>query len=196
MSLQRQQDFLARLFTDENLRRNFLSDPDRTGLENGLTENESADLRLVLPEQLDFFADSLFWKRLREAEKFLPLTRKLLKERFSELFREFARNYNPASVKKHLEDAAEFCRYLQNAEIEPVYIKDAARFELGKLEFFGYGKRFVCKKLNYDISQITDGETGIKKKTSYFLWISLGGKIKHFRIPVSPFTFLHSPYKI
>ena len=82
MSLQKQQDFLARLFTDESLRQNFLSEPKKIGLENGLADTDIAELQTVLPEQLTFFADSLYWKRLREVEKFLPLTKKILGEIF------------------------------------------------------------------------------------------------------------------
>lgn len=183
MSLQEQQNFLARLYTDETLRQSFLQEPEKIGRENDLSEKEIAEIASVIPSELNFFADSLFWKRLREAEKFLPLTKKFLKERFTELFREFSQVYNPQTVKKHLEDALEFCLFLQNAEIKPAFIKDIAKFEQGKLEFFGYGKMFVGKKFNHDIKEISVQTEGsdLKKKLSFAVWLKIGGKVKHFR---------------
>ena len=50
MSLQNQQDFLARIFTDENLRLNFLSAPEKIGAENNLSAAEIEDLQTILPE--------------------------------------------------------------------------------------------------------------------------------------------------
>lgn len=184
MSLLQQQNFLARLYTDENIRNRFLSEPEKIGNENDLTEQESAELARIIPAELNFFADSLFWKRLRETEKFLPLTKKVLKEKFVGLFREFSQIYNPKSVKKHLEDAIEFCRFLQGSAIEPAFIKDIAKYEQGKLEFFGLGKLFVCKKLDYDIREISDQTvvSDLKKKLTFAVWLKIGGKIKHFLI--------------
>ncbi len=187
MSLQQQQDFLARLFTDENLRQNFLSEPEKIGAENNLSESEIEDLKTVLPEQLNFFADSLYWKRLREVEKFLPLTRKVLGEDFAKLFREFSQNFNPQSVKKHLEDAFEFCKFLQKQSISE-FAKNAAKYERAKLEFFGYGKRFVVCKLDFDVGKFSreDAKTqsGIqeKKRKNLTIWLKIGSTTKHFTI--------------
>ncbi len=186
MSLQKQQDFLARLFTDEGLRQNFLSEPAKIGAENGLSEVETADLQAVLPEEIGFFADSLFWKRLHEVEKFLPLTKKVLKEYFTKNFREFSRNFNPQTVKKHFEDALEFCKFLRKQNISEL-AKNAAKFEQSKLEFFGGGKRFVVCKLDFDIREIYDREQTtanlkLEKKTKVALWLKLGKKNKHFFI--------------
>lgn len=177
MSLQKQQDFLARLFIDEGLRQNFLSAPEKIGAENGLNAVEIEDLKAVLPEEITFFAETLFWKRLRETEKILPLTREFLKDEFVPLFREFSQNFNPQTVKKHLEDAAEFCRFLQTTDVSEV-AKNIAKFELTKIEFFGYGKRFAFCRLNYDISEIAHKSVKIRKKI--YFWLRFGSKIKHY----------------
>jgi hypothetical protein len=184
MSLQQQQDFLARLFTDEGLRQNFLSEPDKIGTENSLNQTEINDLKTVLPEQLNFFADSLYWKRRGEVEKFLPLTRKVLGEDFDNLFREFAQDFNPQSVKKHLEDAFEFCKFLQKQNISELS-KNAAKYEQSKLEFFGYGKQFIFCKLDFDVKKISrEGaktQSAIQeKKRKIAGWIRFGKKVKHF----------------
>jgi hypothetical protein len=186
MSLQKQQDFLARLFTDEGLRQKFLSEPDKTGTENGLSESETADLKAVLPEELGVFADSLFWKRLREVEKFLPLTKKVLDEDFTKLFREFSQNFNPQTVKKHFEDALEFCNFLRKQNSSDLS-RNAAKFEQSKLGFFGGEKRFVICKLDFDFSKIRHGETAqtalnFERKLKIAIWLKIGKKNRHFFI--------------
>ncbi len=173
MNLQKQQDFLARLFTDESLRRNFLNDAKKIGVENGLTESDIAALENVLPEQLDFFADSLFWKRLREAEKFLPETKNNLKENFTNLFREFSRNFNPQTVKKHLEDAHRFCEFLLKKPDLNSDLKTVIKFEKSKLEFFGFEKRIVICRFPKTF-QSTD------KPKRLSVWLRFNGKIHHF----------------
>ncbi len=180
MSLQKQQDFLARLFIDEGLRQNFLSVADEIGAENGLNEAEIEDLKTVLPEEITFFAESLFWKRLREIEKFLPLSRKFSGEDFIRLFRKFSQNFNPQSVKKHLEDAIAFCRFLQKSEVSEI-VKNIAKFEQTKIEFFGFGKHFAFCRLNYNIEEISREGANAQRKTNY-IWLRIGKKIKHFCI--------------
>src|SRR5215213_1679726 len=123
MSLEQQQNLLAKLYTDAEFRRAFLSQPAKIGAENDFSE-----IAAIMPEELDFFADSLFWKRLREAEKFLPLTRKILGEDFTDNFREFSQQFNPQTVKKHFEDALGFARFLRKGKISDL-AKNAAKFE-------------------------------------------------------------------
>ena len=152
MSLLEAQNFLARIYTDENLRREFLSAPERTGRENNLSEKEIAELAEILPAELNLFADSLRWKRLREVEKLLPLTKQALAEDFEIYFREFAGVFLPATVKKHLEDAIQFAEFLQGKEKN--WKKDLAKYERAKLEFNNCGKNFIFKVFDYDIKEI------------------------------------------
>ncbi len=184
MSLLEQQNFLARLYTDENLRRRFLSEPEKIGLENDLTEPEIAGIAAIIPEELNFFADSLFWKRLREVEKILPLTRKVSGGSFEKYFREFSQNYNPKSVKKHLEDAVGFCSFLQNCEIEPVWAKDLAKFEQARLIFNSKTKDFLFRKFDFDIRKIsredTKAQSEFPARRTFAVWIRVGNKSKHF----------------
>jgi len=167
MSLLEAQNFLARIYTDENLRREFLSAPEKIGRANNLTETEINELAEVFPEELNSFAESLFYKRLREVEKFLPLTKYLLKQDFEKYFRLFADSYLPSTVKKHLEDAVEFCNYLQkNNRISDV-AKNTAKFEQARLEFFGNEKRLVVKIFDYDINTR-------QKRKHLAVWLRIG----------------------
>lgn len=184
MSLQKQQDFLARLFTDQSLRQNFLEDSITIAAENGLSESEITDLQAVLPQEIAFFAESLFWKRLREVEKMLPLTKEFSSEDFAGLFREFSQNFNPQTIKKHLEDAIGFGNFLQTKEISELS-KSLAKFEKTKLEFFGLGKQIAVCKLDFDIRNIhrrtINPQTEVfKKRTTIAVWLKIGNKIKHF----------------
>lgn len=188
MSLQKQQDFLARLFTDEGLRQNFFSEPDKIGADNGLSESETADLQAVLPEELGFFADSLFWKRLHEVEKLLPLTKKGLQEDFAKLFREFSQTFNPQTVKKHFEDACEFSKFLQNQSLKPLWAKDLVKYEFSRLIFNADTKKFAFAKFDHDIREIIreisqdNSKTQVQfpKKTTFAIWLKVGNKRKQF----------------
>ena len=186
MGLQQQQNLLARLYTDADFRRAFLFEPEKIGAENDLTADEISEIAAIMPEELNFFADSLFQKRLREAEKFLPLTRNVLGGDFSKLFREFSRNFNPQSVKKHFEDALAFCRFLRDQTIADS-AKTAAKFEQAKLEFFGLEKRFAFCRLDFDVRKISECEPDNpphipEKKKIIAVWLRIGRRIRHFYI--------------
>jgi len=180
MSLQNRQNLLAKLYTDAEFRRAFLSEPAKIGAQNNLSSDEIEEIAAVMPEELEFFAESLFWKRLREVEKFLPLTLRALGDDFSSLFREFSQEYNPQSVKKHLEDALEFCRFLESQNIsEPA--KNAAKYERSKHEFFAFEKHLIVCRLDFDI--IKYQHTGVwEEKKKIAVWLRIGSRVKHFFI--------------
>lgn len=178
MSLHEVQNFLARIYTDENLRRDFVESPQTIGKINNLSETEIAELAEILPAELESFAKSLFYKRLREAEKFLPATRKILGKEFEFLFREFAPTFNPQSVKKHFEDAVKFAEFLQTKKIELNYAKDIARFERAKLKFYGSNKSFVFEVFDYDVKRISGidlfAPNEIRRRKTAAFWLRIG----------------------
>ncbi|MDQ3799777.1 MAG: hypothetical protein M3384_10015 [Acidobacteriota bacterium] len=188
MSLRDVQNLLARIFTDEDLRLRFLREPEKTGAENNLNATEIEQIRQLLPEQVNFFADSLFHKRLHEVEKLLPLTRKALAKDFEKYFREFANRFLPRTIKKHLEDALGFADFLQSKEVEPVWIKDLAKFEQSRLAFNNSEKRFLLKRFDFDIREILKeiSRAGAKpqsefpKRRTFAAWLRLSGRVKHF----------------
>ncbi|HEY0459098.1 MAG TPA: hypothetical protein VGC97_08070 [Pyrinomonadaceae bacterium] len=186
MSLQKQQNLLARLYTDAEFRRAFLTQPAEIGAEFGLNKAEIDEIAAVLPEELEFFADSLFWKRLREAEKFLPLTKRVLEADFTRFFREFSQNFNPQTLKKHFEDALAFTRFLQKQEISK-FALTAAKFEHAKLEFFGFEKRLTICRLDFDPREFAQSEEigGRKipaRRKKIAVWLRIGKRIRHFFI--------------
>jgi hypothetical protein len=184
MSLEEQQNLLAKLYTDAEFRRAFLSEPAKIGAENELSEREIEEIAEIMPEELNFFADSLVWKRLREAEKFLPLTRRVLGEDFAKYFREFSQKFNPQTVKKHFEDALEFCRFLRNRNISD-FAQNAAKFEQSKLEFFGLEKPLVVCRLDFDVRKFNASEQNFSggtpaRQKKIAVWLRIGKRVKHF----------------
>lgn len=171
MGLLEQQNFLARLFTDKSLRQSFWENPSKIGEENALSELEILQLKKIISNDLDFFAESLFYKRLHEVEKLLPLTKKFLDREFSNTFREFSQTYQPKSIKKHLEDAIEFCKYLQT--VDKPALKDAAKFEKTKHEFFSQQKLISFCLLKHNIFKL-------KKKLTLAVWYRIGNQTRHF----------------
>jgi len=187
MSLREQQNFLAKLYTDEQFRRDFLSEPLKIGAENYLTESEIAEISEMLPEEISFFAESLSRKRLREVEKLLPLTRKLLGDDFQHFFHKYSQFYNPQTSKKHLEDAIEFCNFLQKSDSVSEISKNTAKYERAKLKFYGDGKQLVVCVLSYDVREISQqsaNKTNINtnKKTKIAIWFRVGKTVKHYFI--------------
>ncbi len=189
MSLQQQQNFLARLYTDAEFRREFLSSPEKIGAENDLNGKEISEIAEIMPEELIFFAESLFGKRLREVERLLPLTKKALGDDFTKLFRAFSQGFNPQSVKKHLEDALEFSKFLyKNKQIEMLWAKDLAKFEHSRLIFNSASKKIRCAVFEHDLRQIireistpnSSMNTDFRRKKTIAVWLKFGKRTKYF----------------
>ena len=187
MSLQEQQNFLAKLYTDAPLRAAFSSEPAKIGTENNLTESEIAEISVMLPEEISFFAESLYRKRLREVEKLLPLTHKLMGDNFHRVFRQYSQLYNPQTIKKHLEDAIEFCGFLGKSDSVSGISKNTAKYERAKLRFYVTGKHLVVCVLSYDVREISRQSANktninLKRKIKIAGWFRFGKRDKHFFI--------------
>jgi hypothetical protein len=185
MGLQEQQNVLARLFTDPEYRIAFLSDPEGIGNEAGISSDEISDIAGILPEELSFFSDSLVWKRRREVEKFLPLVRRALGDDFDRAFREFSASFNPRSVKKHLEDAIEFCKFLADSHKFGLLARDSAKFEGTKLEFLGSKKFYASCLLRHDFRAVPNDPTNVdrlelKERRTFVFWFRFGRRVRHF----------------
>lgn len=177
------QSLLARLYTDADLRERFLAEPDKIGRENSLNEKEIEQIAEVLPEELRFFAESLFHKRLHEVEKLLPLTQSGLGEKFAAYFREFSNQFVPNSIKKHLEDAIAFADFLEHQRLEPLWLSDLVRFERARLEFNNLGKRFIFRRFQYDIREISRKGAeaqSFKPRRTFAVWLKIGKNKRHF----------------
>lgn len=184
MGLREQQDLLARLYADPRFREEFLVDPQAIGRQHRLEESEVGDLVAIIPEDLRFFGDSLVEKRLQEARKLLPLLARVLANDFRPQFVAFASGYNPQSIKKHLEDAIEFCRFIELPESCPDTSRIAARFERTGLDFFDTDKRIAFCRLNREVLRFISQERSGRRRPVFFLavWARLNRRVRRFLI--------------
>jgi hypothetical protein len=180
MSLVEIQKLTAKLYTDSDLRQKFLSEPEKIGRRFHLTEKEIAELAAVLPDELNFFAESLFFKRLREVEKLLPRTKQFLSNEFEKYFREFSATFLPAAIKKHLEDAVRFSEFLIKQKIAEDWLKELIRFERANLIFNGYGKLFLFGRFQFDVREISRKGEKTQRKFTIAIWLRVSGKTRHF----------------
>ena len=185
MGLQEQQNVLARMYTDPEYRAAFLSDPHSVGNKDGLSSDEVSDIAAISQSELGFFSDSLVWKRRREVEKLLPLVRKALGDNFDRAFEAFSASYNHQSVKKHLEDAIEFCKFLEFDAHKGLLTRDTAKFERSRLEFFGFHKPIAVCFLKHDFrglhTGLTDkGRLALPRRRTIALWLRFGRHVRHF----------------
>ena len=112
MSLIALQNALARIYTDSKLRDDFLTNPDVVGRTLKLNCVEIQQLSKLSSQQVNMFASSLKYKRLGAIRKLLPLTAKVLKNKFNQLFFQYAETYLPSKNNKHLEDAISFTKFI------------------------------------------------------------------------------------
>lgn len=165
MSLKDQQDLLARLYTDPAFRDGFFADPSAAAARFGIDPAEAVAIASCSREELDYFSETLFQKRLCEVGKLLPLTKGELGERFAEHFRTFARDFVPGSVRKHVEDAVHFCVFLRREK----FVGRVAGYESALLRFHHLGERAVFGILDLD------PRTGSKRRIPRpFVWLRIG----------------------
>ena len=185
MGLREQQDLLARLYTDPELFSRFEAEPESVATKFQLTETEIHDLSALAGPEVKWFADSLIWKRFREVEKLLPTSSWLIGEKFEPLFREFSCEFNPTSVKKHLEDALAFTDWLLRGNHLDPLPADVLRFESTRLRHNAEGRRFSACRLSHDVRPIFDfGRPGsgndILPRRSIAIWLNAGKRTRFY----------------
>lgn len=187
MGLKEQQDLLARLYTDAELRSGFGNEPEYIGTRFSLTGPEINDLTALAELEVEWFADSLFWKRFRAVEKLLPTSSWIIGENFEPHFREFSREFSPTSVKKHLEDALAFSRWLLKARHLSAVAADVLKFESTRLRHNAEEKTLSVCTLAHDVRPIFDfgrpgSESEIQTRRSFAIWARVGCKTRFFFI--------------
>jgi hypothetical protein len=183
MPLLEQQNVLAKIYTDETFRSEFLSEPEQIGLQNGLSKEESVEISRIMPAELKFFADSLFYKRLNEVIKILQISQKSIgKREFERFFREFANEFKPTKAKKHLEDSFEFCKFLLKQKLKSDWLREIIILEKARLQFYGYGQMFVFRAFRYNLARLQnpqDVRRSYWKSLTFAIWIRFGKKTWH-----------------
>jgi hypothetical protein len=175
MPLQEQQNLLARLYTDNSYRAEFLKEPSSFGESIGIPPEEAAALADVAACEVEWFAESLVSKRLREVRKMLPLTAQELGAReFDRRFREFCEGYSPTGVKKHLEDSLAFTKTLTGDPSVGSSERVMARFESARLTHNAFGRRVSFCLLRSDPRRMTDSASSMRPR-GLGIWVAIGG---------------------
>ena len=168
MALQKQQDLLARLYTDPEFQSKFLADPAEFSDEAGVSGEEAILLATTAADEVRWFSGSLINKRLREVIKMLPLSQQEVgASRFEEAFRRFAPHFSPSSVKKHLEDSLAFADCLIREQVDPS-LKSLIRFESRRLRHNALSNKISFCLLRRDPS--------VTRTKGIGLWMAFGGR--------------------
>ncbi|HZS06116.1 MAG TPA: hypothetical protein VFD58_14850 [Blastocatellia bacterium] len=140
MSAREIQSLLSRLYTDETLLAWFLA--DREGFCRDYAGGGGDFIAQINERQLQYFADQLRWKRLREARKLIPLTRAALGHGFDREFQRYASTCVSGGERKHLADAMAFCEFLLGDETE----RDRLTLEAAEYELLSFNLRFRLRR--------------------------------------------------
>lgn len=181
MSLREQQDLIAHLYCDAGFRAAFFAAPLDHASETGLSNDLIQQIATAIPDEIEYFAKTLVWKRQRAVEKMLPMTRAALGADFAREFENFATRFQPESLKKHLEDALAFAAAIENSSAD-AEIRATARYERTRLRFFSEQRRF-------SICRVTEGVRGRvagiaeptgRGRSRIAVWIRTGRRVRHF----------------
>jgi hypothetical protein len=112
------QDFIAALYTSEELRVRFLAQPESTAEEAGLSPVFGKQLAEEQGEALQFFSQTLFFKRFGVLKKLLPRLSEILgEERSSSFFKAYHDTYTlPSVARRYEEDAYNFTHFLLRSD--------------------------------------------------------------------------------
>src|SRR5919199_1184914 len=98
MSLSEIEQILARLSADEELRARFVENPFALGRELGLTPTRTRQLRREAAARFDSFASTPHERRFVQVNKLLPLTHRVLRERFTNYFERYVAEHGPPAL--------------------------------------------------------------------------------------------------
>ncbi len=205
MGLGTVQQVLAQLYTSTSLREGFFHSPQAVGQELGLTVDEVQLLTQLSRKQVDFFAHSLKGKRLGEIRKLLPLTQQSLGGDFAQLFWRYGETYSPTGIKKHWQDALNFCTFMEGEDTVLPWVLDVIRYEKAGLQAAELNRRFIWRRFHYNINYL--GESLNKSPVSSLvllpqptisIWfrLSLKGEWRYFTYPLPKFAIRNMMMKI
>lgn len=172
MALAQTQALLARLFTDDDLRREFFDAPIAVATRFGLSMHDTQRLAGIDSREIEVFARSLIGKRALYARRALPLTARALGDRFEALFRQAI---GGAARDANRSDAAALTAFLDrrvaNCELEAPWIVDLARFELAFIDAGRSGATLFLRAFDFDVASLAHalakggGVSAVRRKT-------------------------------
>lgn len=130
---------LAKLLSDPRWLEAYKSDRQDAARQLHLAESDLTAFLSLDEDSLTQQAASLINKRFYEVSQIARFTVRILGQRARALFKEFAPSSWPEGHRRHLVDAAEFCRHLKRTK------QEYCRPELNYLEFLLSKRRFSVR---------------------------------------------------
>jgi hypothetical protein len=161
MSLSDIEQILTRLSSDEELRARFVENPFALGRELGLTPAGTRRLRREAAERYNSFAATPREQRFVQVNKLLPLTHRVLRERFTNYFDGYVAQHGAPAVERLFGDVLRFAEYLEEKLKEDYlgsgWTLDLLRFEKSRVKAADPNRRFVVQTFRHDISRLVRG---------------------------------------
>jgi hypothetical protein len=161
MSLSDIEQILTRLSSDEELRARFVDNPFALGRELGLTPSGTRRLRREAATRFDSFAATPSERRFVQVNKLLPLTHRVLRDRFTLYFNRYVEEHGPPAVERLFGDVLRFAEYLE-VKLKGDYLGsgwtlDLLRFEKSRVKAADPQRRLVVQVFRHDISRLVRG---------------------------------------
>ena len=161
MSLSDIEQILTRLSSDEELRARFVENPFALGRELGLTAAGTRQLRREAAARFDSFAATPRERRFVQVNKLLPLTHRVLRDRFTLYFDRYVAEHGPPAVARLFGDVLRFAEYLEEKLKEDYlgsgWTLDLLRFEKSRVKAADPNRRLVVQTFRHDISRLVRG---------------------------------------
>ncbi len=161
MSLSDIEQILTRLKSDERLRARFVENPFALGRELGLTPAGTRQLRREAAARFNSFAATPQERRFVQVNKLLPLTHRVLRDRFTAYFDRYVSEHGPPAVARLFGDVLRFAEYLEERLKEDYlgsgWTLDLLRFEKSRVKAADPNRRLVVQTFRHDISRLVRG---------------------------------------
>ena len=161
MSLSDIEQILTRLSSDEELRARFVENPFALGRELGLSPTRTRLLRRAAAERFVSFAATPSERRFVQVNKLLPLTHRVLRERFTSYFDRYVAEHGLPAFENLFADVLRFAEYLE-AKLKEDYLGsgwtlDLLRFEKARVKAADPNRRLVVQPFRHHISRLVRG---------------------------------------
>lgn len=152
---------LERLAGDEELRRRFVDDPFTLAREMGLSASATRQLKREAAARFNSFAATPREHRFVQVNKLLPLTHRVLRERFTRYFDRYVVEHGPLAFEHLFGDVLHFAEYLEE-RLKDDYLGsgwtlDLLRFEKSRVKAADPNRRLVVAHFRHDISRLVRG---------------------------------------
>lgn len=170
------QHFLAAIYTDASLRRDFLAAPEKVAKRFDISAETARILKEKHSEAINFFATSLIRKRFNILRSFLPRSFQMIEENaLWQFFEQYCEQYTLSKRDRYAHEARQFTAFLLKHSQLSAWKKNLVKLERSQilLDNFFYARVFLSP-FNWQELQTN---TSLPKKirpSKLFILIKLG----------------------